>query len=1023
MSSAPKFASFQPKPKAPAQPPPEQPRREERDRRVRRPSRERKRDETKSQPREEQRHQDGSSKKLYFSDRRGDLDIAKYGTLNRYDIPSYRRTGYGNVLGLPDQKIDREYSTEKTIYMTPLVRQRQKRILIDKHAARESRRTLRLVKTATNHQNDATRDFIALSITGKRKRGSDSDSEEDVNAAPDVDYRGIDEKRDPDKVDDPDTYYESDTEAATRSSEVTQKNSRLIRETRDDSSNLHAWLDLIEHQEAMMKLDRAISELSAADRQNLADVRISTYEEALRKVGDVEASRIELHAGLLREAQRHWSDEKVAARWHEVLKKYPRSVKLWFVYLDFAQSAFSRFKYEDCRSAFLTALGALSQPESRPGIDSSISSSNHTTTLEARIHLFIRLTRMTQEAGYQELALASWQAVFEYNLLAPLNLTMDKIQPFEEFWESEAPRTGEPGSKGWRNTSIDDAVPPACSAILDTSGGPVSSFEDFRIRELEHMSKLRCPGRSTDDVGEDDPFHTIFFSDLKDVVTNVPNAPAELQIDAFLCFCGLPPLAETHTTGSWWEDQHLQRSRSDINIPTKPDVETPQFAEALSQYSQSPLANFQMTSDLLVQQAFSLETSKLDPSFVRDVLRLSSSNIPDKQFIGEYLLAFECKHFPSEVPKTAKRLLKANPSSVRLYNTYALVEDQLGNTSKAAQVFAAALNIKSSSADRLQLLSSYVWQALHGGDKAEGLRRLLLADSKTPPSISSTQSSLQSILEAALVAHDLPSALHSTSLLALLSYLSDNCNASTALQVHSNLTSWLASHKLSATSHSERHAQAIARLLTYHITHTSIVQPRLLRAALSPLIGTFPHNTLLLSVFAANEARFAIDDRVRGTMRHILNLSPTASLSTWAFAIHHATLQGARLGTTSHSVRALYQRATSFDAAGAHNPVLWGMWVRFEVAQLRKVQDTVPNKRPRKDEKKSKWQARVEEQEDRVRGAFYAGLKTMPWCKDFIMLAFTDAASVFSAEELARLYGVMVEKEHRLYIEFEESRS
>jgi tetratricopeptide (TPR) repeat protein len=1010
MSSAPKFASFQPKPKAPAQPPPEQPRREQRDRRVRRPSKEKKRDETKSQPREEQRHQDGSSKKSYFSDRRGDLDIAKYGTLNRYDIPSYRRTGYGNVLGLPDQKIDREYSTEKTIYMTPLVRQRQKRILIDKHAARDSRRTLRLVKTAANHQNDATRDFIALSTTGKRKRSSDSDSEEDVNAAPDVDYRGIDEKRDPDKVDDPDTYFESDTEAATQNSEVTQKNSRLIRETRDDPSNLHAWLDLIEHQEAMMKLDRAISELSAADRQNLADVRISTYEEALRKVGDVEASRIALHAGLLREAQRHWSDEKVAVRWHEVLKKHPHSVKLWFVYLDFAQSAFSRFKYEDCRSAFLTALGALSQPGSSP-------------TLEARVHLLVRLTRMTQEAGYQELALASWQAVFEYNLLAPPDLTTDKIQPFEEFWESEAPRIGEPGSKGWRY-SIDDAVPPACLAVLDTPGGPVSSVDVFRIRELEHMSKLRCPGRSTDDVGEDDPFHTIFFSDLKDVVTNVPNAPAELQIDAFLCFCGLPPLAETHTTGSWWNDQHLQRSRSDSGLSTRPNPETPRFAEVLSQYSQSPLANFEMTGDLLVQQAFSFETSKLDPSFVSNVLRLASSNNSDSESVGEYLLAFECRHFPSEVAKTAKRLLKANPRSLRLYNTYSLVEDQLGNSAKAAQVFAAALNIKSSSADRLQLLSSYVWQALHSGDKAEeGLRRLLLADSKTPPSISSTQSSLQSVLESALVAHDLPSALHSTSLLALLSYLSDNCNASTALQVHSNLTSWLASHKLSATSHSERHAQAIARLLTYHITHTSIVQPRLLRAALSPLIATLPHNTLLLSVFAANEARFAIDDRVRGTMQHILNLSPAASLSTWAFAIHHATLQGARLGTTSHSVRALYQRATSPDVAGAHNPVLWGMWVRFEVAQLRKAQDTVPSKRPRGDDKKTKWQARVEGQEDRVRGTFYAGLKMMPWCKDFIMLAFTDAASVFSAEELVRLHGVMVEKEHRLYIELEESRS
>ena len=306
MSSAPKFASFRPKAeKAPEQPRPEEPRREEKDHR-KQASRQTKHDRRRSPQREEHRPNE-SSKKPYFSDRRGDIDIVKYGTPNRYDIPSYRRTGYGNVLGLSDQKIDREYSTDKKIYMTPLVRQRQKRLLTDKHAARQSRRTLRLVKVAENRQADATRDFISLSGTGKRKRGPDSDSEEEVNAAPDVDYRGIDGKPDPDKLDDPDTYYESDTEAASTNSEVMQKNSRLIRETRDDPSNLQAWLNLIDHQEAMMKLDRAISELSAADRQNLADVRISTYEEALRKVGNADASRIELQTGLLREAQRHLS--------------------------------------------------------------------------------------------------------------------------------------------------------------------------------------------------------------------------------------------------------------------------------------------------------------------------------------------------------------------------------------------------------------------------------------------------------------------------------------------------------------------------------------------------------------------------------------------------------------------------------------------------------------------------------------------------------------------------------------------
>jgi tetratricopeptide (TPR) repeat protein len=1009
MSSAPKFASFRPKPKAPEQPLPEEPRREEKDHRKRKASRETHRDERRSPPREE-RHRDESSRKPYFSDRRGDVDIVKYGTPNRYDIPSYRRTGYGNVLGLPDQKIDREYSTDKNIYMAPLVRQRQKRLLTDKHAARQSRRTLRLVKVAETHQTEATRDFIALSGTGKRKRDLGSDSEEDANAVPDVDYRGIDGKPDSDKLDDPDTYYESGTEATNTNSEVTQKNSRLIRETRDDPSNLQAWLDLIEHQEAMMKLDRAISELSVADRQNLADVRISTYEEALRKVGDADASRIELQAGLLREAQRHWNDEKASTRWQLVLKEHPHSVKLWFGYLDHAQSTFTRYKYEDCRAAFLQALEALHAAKS---MDAAV-------TLQAQMHLFVRLTTMMQEAGYQELALAAWQAILEYNLMAPLSLTKDKMQHFEEFWESEAPRIGEADSKGWRHSSIEDAVPPTCSVILEIPGGPVSSVDDLRKRELEHMSKLRYPGRSTDEVGEDDPFHTIFFSDLKDIVANVPNAPAQMQFDAFLCFCGLPPLAGMPTMRPWWEDPCLQRCGSKMKCSIKQESETARFAEALSQYSRSPLPSFHMTSDLLVQQSFSLESSQLEPGFVRNILKLLATALPGDEAIGEYLLAFESAHFPSEVAKTAKRLLKVNPTSVRLYTMYALTENKLGNTAKASQVFAAALAIKSSPADRLQLLLSYVWRALHSGDKPEALNRLLLADTKSPSSITSSHSSLQTTLETALLASDLSSAVPCATLLALLSYLTSSHDASAALAVHANLTSWLISHRLHTSMHAETHAQSIAQFLARHISSTTIVRPDLMRSALSPYIALFPSNTLLLAIFAANEARFAIDDRVRGNVARVLDLSPTGSVNTWAFAIQHETLKGAVAGSTSHSIRALYHRATDVDAQGAHSPSLWKMWVRFEVVQLRSTHNIRVHKRPKRDGKKSKWEIRVEEQENRVRETFYEGLKRVPWCKDFIMLAFTDAREIFSNEELARLYSVMAEKEHRLYIELEE---
>jgi tetratricopeptide (TPR) repeat protein len=1017
-TAVPKFTSFKAKPKALEQPPPEEPRHKEKEHSRLSSSRGKARAErTRSPPREKQeRPREDSHNKLYFSDRRGDLDIVKYGALNRYDIPSYRRSGYGNVLGVSYQKIDRERSSDQKIYLIPLVRQQQKRLLTDKHVARESRRTLRLVKAAENHQADAKRDFIALSGTQKRKLDGSSGSDDDVDV-PAVDYRGIAEQPDPDKADDPDTYFESDVEASTVNSEVTQKNSRLIRETRDEPENLHAWLDLIEHQEPMMKLDRAIAELSAADRRNLADVRISTYEEALRKVGSDEASQIELHVGLLREAQRHWDDAKLAVKWQQVLVKHTHSVKLWLGYVDFVQSTFSIFKFEDCRTAFIKALEALRS-----------ASSNNEATTEARLHLFVRLTAMIQDAGYQELALAVWQACFEFNILSPQELTSNKLDQFEEFWESEAPRIGEPNSKGWKSTSIEEATPPSCSIVLETTDSSRPSLLTFQNCETERVSKLRYPGRSTDEVGDEDPFHTIFFSDLEDYVGNLPDVSTGMLVDAFLCFCGLPPLVGADMNRSWWDDPFLQRRHTAESIK-QAESGTFGYQEALSRYLQSPLCKCQMTQDLLIQQKFSLSASRLSPEFIKHALKLlATSSADDGELIGEYLLAFEARHLPLEVAKSAKRLLKDRPSSVRLYNMYGLVEDRLGNSSKANQVFAAALNINASIDHRLELSSSYVWQAMCKGDKDEALRRLTEVKASQQPQTSlpspdhvrTAQIAFQKALEEALLKQDYHHAVLNASHLALLTYLSSDYNITTALDVHKNLTAWFASHKLTFSPHAELHAQTTARLLAHHATHTPIMKPALLRTALEPLIATFPSNTVLLSTYAANEARFSVDDRVRGHMHRILNVSPVSSVVTWAFAIHHETLRGEIAGSTAHSIRALYKRATSPDAAGEHCPALWHLYLSFELVQLRKEKGRRVDSRPRKDGKKSKWEMRIEDAEGRVRETVYEGLKMVPWCKDFVIRAFGDAKGVFGDEESWRLYGVMVEKEMRVYTEMDE---
>lgn len=1015
-SNVPRFASFRPKPKPAPEPPKEH---QIKPQSTLETSKEHKRRErSRSPPAKKQKiEKDAAPSKTYFSDRRGDADVLKYGALNRYDVPAYRRYGYGYVLGLgTSQKIDRERSSDTKVYLTPARRPRQERLLTDKRIAREGSRMLRFIKPIHDSSHAVDDDFIAIGTRNAKVEDSNDEDEEALDAS----YRSMDAKPKPEQPLDPDTQYDSGTEVIGARSEVTKKNSELVRKTRESPTDVHAWLNFIDHQELMITLDGPAAELSDATRLQLADVRIPIYEEALKKVGSDPTSHLELYKGLFKEARKSWNETKLAAKHKEVLAKYPTSTDLWFMYLDFAQSSLAQFKYEACRTAFIQCLEAFHVSE-------------NAVPVETVLHVLIRLTSMVHGAGYQELSLAIWQTILERHLSRS---RFDTAQSFEEFWESEGPRIGEEGSAGWKNAASDEVLMPNTKP-LQPRAPPDSTFEDFAKREVDAMTKLRYPGRSSDDVGEDDAFHTIFFTDVQEYVKFVPmGAPVALVLDAFVCFCGLPSISQAAGLERRWRKDPFLASETTTRCASPGDAQSMSngFEQKIGRFAACRVTSHQMTTEVLFEQSFSLEGARLSANFVRRLLKLTNTLCPEDTFAG-YLLAFELAHYPSEVVKTAKRLLKSQPTNQRLYHTYGLIELNRGNTAKAAQVFSMALSLGKSStfmsASDLDLLYSWVWEALSSGDQIKALWRLVSPSGKLPtrsdPAASPGQSTLNNIRatlsstsEKALLAHDYTSAITCTSLLALLAYLPSSHDASLALHTHQNLTNYFHSHALSSSSVAEINAQMIARFLTYHATHARIVRPSLVRDALEPLIAAFPDNTILLSLYAANEYRFTIDDRVRGIMlQSALHGSEEQTVAGWFFGIHFETLRGEVAGSTSHSIRALYKRATHVDAVGAYSPALWGNYLRFEIAQYELEKEKVKGQSKGKDGKKRGWELRLDEAQIRVKETFYAGLTRVPWCKDFIMLAFTEVSEVFREEELKKVYGVMVEKEVRLYVEID----
>lgn len=235
-------------------------------------------------------------------------------------------------------------------------------------------------------------------------------------------------------------------------------------------------------------------------------------------------------------------------------------------------------------------------------------------------------------------------------------------------------------------------------------------------------------------------------------------------------------------------------------------------------------------------------------------------------------------------------------------------------------------------------------------------------------------------------------------------------------------------------------------------------KPSLIRDVLTESISQFRHNTIFLTLFAWNESRFRIAERVRDVLREITVLkrnrsdahSSTASdpipITTHFFSVYTEVVRPVYAGSTLYSVRAAFEKAiddaTQPSSAAAadddyynenrstatHNrslssgrcsPSLWKLYVLFELSRG---------------------------QIQRAKDIFYRGMRACPWSKDLLMLAFThlradvieqgqgqgqgdiqgpvavsrEKEQGMDLEELRRVYHVLVEKGLRIHVDIED---
>ena len=957
---------------------------------------------------------------LFIVDRRGDTKNVEYGSLHRYSIPLYRRCGYGNVVGSSIRtKIDRHLSSEKEICFETAIphgRDHEVRPLTSKRA-RQIDTKLRFVSSISADELESTdSDFIQFRSFSKRNKPSGQatlDSEKISQA----DYRSVDfnpKRSTQPNEDDADSDLESDHGHAQLDDDLLlqQQNALLARKAKENSSDIDPWLNLVEFQIKLIRPHLDFSQFTTIGRRNLARMRLSILKEASQKVSGDSTTRERLLITQLEEGIFVWDRIKMLSNWKEALQECPTSITLWMKYIDFIQGDGTSFDYETCKAAYLRCLQTLKAASWNP-------ISQHIGV--AQVHVLLRYTCFLRDAGYIELAVATWQTVLEYNFFKPVQLNDADSEvlstAFEDFWESDVPRVGELGARGWSRSSDGSenskrnpnftAKPP-----LDSS----SCFAAFAEEEslLSSVSMLPEPIDGLDIAT--DPHQHVMFSDLREIIETIPLDVSKTSVmNALFLFFGLPllPPESNHSIeSSWLIDPHFKRDP--FLLRKRITEETASRSKHFT--AKCKLESAQSLFDNAFHNVKEYENNHLT-QFLDRTLEALVSIQPGNEGLAEYYIAFKLEFLPSEASKTAKHLLQGRPTSLRLYNAYALCEVRSDRLNKARGVWSTALQMRAILPPDTQKDAIFLWHGRFStyvqlGNEIAALEALLAiaqdgeqhhATSEDQNYLSVTQLKTLRELEGGLDRSILSQAPTESALwvtcLAWFTYLTSRYDLSQVFQIYERVEKRLSNSKQVVAQELLQQSKTV--LIKQHIDQKRSYKPASIRGELEAGLELFPSNSMLLELYAqVNE-----NDRLHNLIRdHRFQNESGLSVPEWSFRLAEEVRRGnlGASGSNLNTIRAMFTKALSSpESAVTHAPALWVMWLVYEYQRARTLSGVEKDNAIRQ-----------------TKRIFLDGLRHLPWDKSWALLGMRLLAKVIMSEaDLRQIYEVLIERGIRVRIE------
>ncbi|KAJ5848652.1 hypothetical protein N7455_012609 [Penicillium solitum] len=966
--------------------------------------------------------------KRFVVDSRGDRDNTRYG-VDRYEVPAYHRNGNGFVLGLPNQRIDYKTRYDQgpllllrpdsgfsaTSAAKPLSAETLSALSINLPTRLKSDLNAKLAAQTQHSQN-----FISATVSSQPSAAETANLDNEPPS-----YRSIDDPAKSEEV-----TEEFDANAFTRlalEAEILNRNARLNSAVAQQPNDIQAWIRLAEHQEIAITGARSGDRTSYHDDiQVVARAKLYVYERAIN-ANTQNPERDHLLLGRMEEGAKVWDATKLALEWDAVLRRHSEFISLWIQYLDYCQTDSRDFNFDGCFKTYAYCLK----------IHSRVGFGPQKTFI--RSYLLLRLTLFLRESGHVELAVGLWQAVLEFTCFRPAHLMGKKeeaLVEFKKFWATGHIRIGEPRWQPWNSAQTHRA--PVNERVYTSEADIRDLFPTWAFAERARMLKNRMPSHTFDESTENDSFRVVLLEDCTQILLYFCDLEQSLGplVDGFLYFCHLPHSTSPgnmHTSRLWTGDNFLRNEYMDDPRNTIADWIT--FQKYAATTTLEPFAfphhTFIHTTDTLFAdpnmwfsaltkwaKTTSHSSCVIDRDFVLLTLHALADVFRDSHF-AEYAVAvtFACDNALGK--KYGKRLLKERSSNLRLYNAAALMYWRTGELDIARNVWSGALSM-SQNFDALELTdsallwNSWIWELLHAGQKnrasyllqAMPYNRVHLLSYDTSDEIEINQTNFLRVKKCLFAAQK--NALDFRNMQAYAAYV--DCYAIVLYLMGEQLEDVLEVYNNAITSlrvlprtyddftvfGGELLHQSRARILYHYVeTQSGQFRPANVRTFLLDSLEWWPHNTMFLSLFKWNEARLHMSDRTRDIFDVTIGAKARAALdlrgpapiyrvpvTTHLFSIYAEMGRPLMLGSTSHSIRAAFERAIG-DAGAVPIGRTPTRKSPFELASSTSAQSNL-----------TIWRLYIlyelyaEYNVGRAREIYFRALRSCPWSKELYLLAF-----------------------------------